>query len=84
MRKREGGARTVLLSLAAVGWHLSGVLAMVSLLLREWLTLVGAVSVLALLSVLLYCTWYRSLESKEEARREQEEDTRALEESAGS
>ena len=54
----------------AITWHLSGVVFVVSLLLRKWNVLLVAVLVFSLLSLLLYATWYRTLQSKQEARRE--------------
>lgn len=57
----------------AIAWHLSGVVVMVSLLLRKWPACTGATIVFGFLSVLLYFTWYKTLQSKEEARKESKE-----------
>jgi len=57
----------------AIAWHLSGVVVMVSLLLRKWPTFTGAIVTLGCLSVLLYFTWYKTLQSKEDARAESKE-----------
>jgi SSS family solute:Na+ symporter len=57
----------------AVAWHLSGVAVMVCLVLRKWSTFAGAAIVFAALSLLLYFTWYQTLQSKQEARSESRE-----------
>ena len=50
----------------AVAWQLSGVVAVISLLLRKWTTFAAAAAVFALLSYVLYFTWYRNLQTREE------------------
>lgn len=57
----------------AIAWHLSGVVVMVSLLLKKWPTFTGATTTFGALSILLYFTWYKTLQSKAEARKESRE-----------
>lgn len=54
----------------AIGWHLCGVVVVISLLLHKWTVLLGSSIVYALLCVLLYCTWYKNLQTRKEAERE--------------
>ena len=51
---------------AAIGWHLSGVVAVISLLLHKWWTCAGGAVVFAVLSTVLYFGWYRKLEESVE------------------
>ena len=45
----------------AVLWQLSGVVAVISLLLHKWLSLVAGVGIFVVLSWVLYLTWYKNL-----------------------
>ncbi len=49
----------------AMAWHLSGVVAVISLLLRKWPVCLGAFLLFALMSYVLYFTWYRNLEPED-------------------
>jgi len=54
----------------AIGWHLCGVVLVISLLLHKWLVLGGAAAAYVLLTTVLYFTWYKHLQSKEEGEKE--------------
>ena len=51
----------------ATAWHVTGVVCVISLLLHRWNLSLGAVGVFAVLTVVLYVTWYRTLQSPEDA-----------------
>jgi Na+/proline symporter len=53
--------RDLLATPLAVGWHVSGVVAVIALLLHKWTTLVLAAAAFALLGLLLHRVWYRTL-----------------------
>jgi Na+/proline symporter len=58
--KREN--RRDLLNLPlAVAWHLSGVVAAISVVLHKWQTLAGAGAVFLGATIVLYVTWYKKL-----------------------
>lgn len=61
-----------------MAWHISGVVAVIALILRQGATLTGTSAVFVLLSLLLYAAWYRHLQSPEAGRQEAEEDTLSL------
>jgi Na+/proline symporter len=46
----------------AIAWHLSGVVAIISLILHKWDVLTWAAAVFALTLVVLYFSWYRRLD----------------------
>lgn len=69
---RRRNTRDVFNVAAAIGWHMMGVVAVISLLLHKWWTLAMAVGLFASLSCLLYFTWFLKLPSKQEGRREAE------------
>lgn len=50
----------------AVAWQLAGVVAVISLLLHKWTTFAAGAAVFALLSYVLYFTWYKNLQTREE------------------
>ncbi|MFC1679980.1 sodium:solute symporter [Elusimicrobiota bacterium] len=58
----------------AIAWHLCGVVLVICLLLHKWTVLGGAAVCYVFLSVLLYFTWYKTLQSKEAAEKEAQAD----------
>jgi len=53
-----------------IGWHICGVVVVISLLLHKWTTAgIGAV-VYVFLTTLLYFTWYKTMQTKEEGEKE--------------
>jgi Na+/proline symporter len=65
---RRENRRDLVSVFLAIGWHLSGVVSVISLLLHKWTTLTVAVATFASLSVILYFTWYRHLGEADEGR----------------
>ena len=49
----------------AVGWQLSSVVTVISLLLHKWVSATFGMSMFAILTGVLYVTWYRNLETKD-------------------
>lgn len=64
------GTIDILNAFFAISWHLSGVVAVISLLLRKWPTLWAAVIVFAALTYLLRFTWYQNLKTEDDEQEE--------------